>query len=110
MANYKIIGGDGKEYGPIDSAQMRQWISEGRLSAQSLAQAEGGAGWQPLSNFPEFSLQQSAAYVALEKPPVSIKVFGIINIIFGSFGLLCLPLSLVMMKFAANQPNYHPPK
>ena len=32
---YKIIGGDGKEYGPIDEASLRQWIQEGRLNAQS---------------------------------------------------------------------------
>jgi len=33
MANYIIIGGDGKEYGPVTDADVRQWIAEGRLSA-----------------------------------------------------------------------------
>ena len=34
MANYTIIGGDTKEYGPISADDVRQWISEGRLNAQ----------------------------------------------------------------------------
>ncbi len=53
--NYKIIGADGKEYGPIEAALLRQWISEGRLNGQSMAQAEGSTDWKPLSSFPEFA-------------------------------------------------------
>ncbi len=29
MGTYIIIGGDGKEYGPISSADIRQWVVEG---------------------------------------------------------------------------------
>ena len=60
MANYKIIGADQKEYGPISEERVRQWISEGRSNAQSQAQAEGTTGWQPLSAFPEFAGALSA--------------------------------------------------
>jgi hypothetical protein len=52
---YFIIGGDGKQYGPISGEDLRKWISEGRLNAQSQAAPEGGAAWQPLSAFPEFA-------------------------------------------------------
>jgi uncharacterized membrane protein len=55
MANYVIIGGDGKEYGPITSADIRQWLAEGRLSAQSLAKSESDAEFRPLEKFPEFA-------------------------------------------------------
>ncbi len=55
MANYKIIGGDHKEYGPVTAEELRIWIQEGRLSAQSLAQAENTAEWKPLVMFPEFA-------------------------------------------------------
>lgn len=54
MPNYKIIGGDGKHYGPVSEAELRQWIAEGRLNAQSLVQAEGSVEWKPLGAFPEF--------------------------------------------------------
>jgi uncharacterized membrane protein len=55
MANYVIIGGDGKEYGPVTDADVRQWIVEGRLNAQSRAKAESDAEFRPLSAFPEFA-------------------------------------------------------
>ena len=52
---YTIIGGDGRQYGPVSEADLRKWISEGRLNAQSLAKAEGQAEFRPLSAFPEFA-------------------------------------------------------
>ena len=51
MASYIIIGGDQKEYGPITADDVRQWIAEGRLGAQSRMKAEGDAEWRPLSAF-----------------------------------------------------------
>ena len=55
MPTYKIIGADQKEYGPISDAQVRQWVTEGRLNAQTQARAEGETEWKPLSAFPEFA-------------------------------------------------------
>jgi len=55
MANYTIIGGDGKEYGYVSGEDLRKWIAEGRLNAQSLAKAESDAEFRPLSAFPEFA-------------------------------------------------------
>ena len=52
---FTIIGGDGKEYGPISGEDLRKWIAEGRLNAQSQAKAEGDAAFRPLSAFPEFA-------------------------------------------------------
>src|SRR5258708_5265063 len=54
---YKIIGGDGKEYGPVDSAQVQRWIRDNRVNGQTMAQAAGSGDWQPLSSFPEFAAQ-----------------------------------------------------
>ena len=55
MANYTIIGGDNKEYGPVTEAELRQWIAEGRLNAQSRAKSESDAEFRPLAQFPEFA-------------------------------------------------------
>jgi len=52
---YVIIGGDGKEYGPVPGADLRQWVSEDRLNARSLVKAESDAEFRPLSTFPEFA-------------------------------------------------------
>ncbi len=52
---YKIVGADGKEYGPIDATQLRQWIAENRARGETLIQREGESDWKPLSSFPEFA-------------------------------------------------------
>jgi hypothetical protein len=61
---YKIIGADGKEYGPVSVEQLRQWIAEGRAKRDSRAQAEGTTDWKLLSEFPEL-----ADALAAQAPP-----------------------------------------
>jgi hypothetical protein len=56
---YRIIGADQKEYGPITAEQIRQWISEGRVNAQTEACLEGTQDWKPLGMFPEFGFTTS---------------------------------------------------
>jgi len=52
---YKIIGGDQKEYGPASADEIDRWISEGRLSGESLLQLEGSGEWKPLAQYAEFA-------------------------------------------------------
>jgi len=35
MANYNVIGGDQKQYGPVSAGDLHRWIAEGRLDAQT---------------------------------------------------------------------------
>jgi hypothetical protein len=53
---YKIIGADGREYGPISGEVLRQWIAEGRANAQTKVLAEGSVEWKRLEELPEFSV------------------------------------------------------
>ena len=55
MANYIIIGGDNKEYGPVTEVELKQWIAEGRLNRDSRAKAESDAEFRPLWQFPELA-------------------------------------------------------
>ena len=76
---FTIIGGDGKEYGPVSGEEMRKWIAEGRLNAQSQAKAEGDATFRPLSAFPEFANAfgaGTAGTVASIAPPPMQSVGG----------------------------------
>ena len=50
---YKIIGADGNQYGPVSLGQMRQWIAEGRINAQTRVQAAGAAEWKAAGEFLE---------------------------------------------------------
>jgi len=52
---YKIIGADGRQYGPVSAEQILQWLSQNRVQAQTLAQAEGSPDWKELSTFPELA-------------------------------------------------------
>ncbi len=55
MPNYKLIGADSVEYGPVSAEQIRQWIAEGRVNAETKLQAEGTPEWRPLAEVPEFA-------------------------------------------------------
>jgi len=52
---YRIIGADGREYGPVTADQLREWIAEGRANAQTRAMVEGTAQWKPLIEYLEFA-------------------------------------------------------
>jgi hypothetical protein len=65
---YKIIGADGKEYGPIPADGLRQWIAEGRANALTKVLPEGAADWKTLGELPEFALVLGAAAVPTLAP------------------------------------------
>jgi hypothetical protein len=67
---FTIIGGDQKEYGPVSAEDLRKWIAEGRLNAQTLAKAESDAEFRPLAAFPEFAGNFASAVPESEVPPV----------------------------------------
>jgi hypothetical protein len=52
---YRIIGADGREYGPISAEQLRQWIGENRANATTRVLVEGATEWKALGTLPEFS-------------------------------------------------------
>jgi hypothetical protein len=52
---YKVIGQDGKEYGPITSEQLKEWIGQGRLNAQSKVRHEAAAEWRAAAEVPELA-------------------------------------------------------
>lgn len=88
---YKIIGADGRQYGPISADQLQQWIAQGRANAQTMAQVEGSTEWKPLASFPEFATQVSAAAVPpLMQPPDLRKsrlVAGLLGVLLGGLGV-----------------------
>jgi uncharacterized RDD family membrane protein YckC len=53
-AMFTIVGGDGKEYGPVTTEQVRNWISTGRANLDTKAKAAGSDEWRRLGDFAEF--------------------------------------------------------
>jgi hypothetical protein len=72
MADYIIIGGDQKEYGPISADDVRLWLAEGRLNGQSLAKVPGDAAFQPLEKFPEFAGAFASKPGSPDTPPPAL--------------------------------------
>jgi hypothetical protein len=67
---YRIIGADGREYGPVSRETWLQWIGEHRTIAQTSVQPSGATGWQSLGGLPEFA-SAFASEVTPPKPPVA---------------------------------------
>ena len=53
MSQYKLIGQDSKEYGPVTVEDVAQWIADGRANGQTEVQPEGEEDWRPLREVPE---------------------------------------------------------
>lgn len=114
---YTVIGGDGKEYGPITGEDLRRWVAEGRLNPQSLAKAESDAAFRTLATFPEFShlFGIAAAPGSGVAPPLAagdggrgaaqdkIRVPAIGLMISSIISVLLSLLALVQIKSTAEQ-------
>ena len=56
---FTIVGGDGKEYGPITAAHVREWIQDGRVNLQTRAKLDRENVWKTLGDFAEFARQSA---------------------------------------------------
>ena len=65
---YKIIGADGKEYGPVTAEQLKQWIADGRVNGQTKVLTEGAAEWRMLAEIPELAAALPLAPAAAAAP------------------------------------------
>ena len=97
---YRIIGKDGQQYGPVTADQLRGWITENRVNAQTITQAEGHLQWKPLGSFAEFAPDLKFPSTSPTVPPtiaaptssVNLRASnklpaGICGILLGSFGV-----------------------
>jgi DNA-directed RNA polymerase subunit RPC12/RpoP len=72
-ARWYVRPPNGGRYGPADGVTIRQWISEGRVTASTLLWRDGWAQWRELVEVvPEaFAGQPASAEVAKTQPPVT---------------------------------------
>lgn len=113
---FKMIGGDGQEYGPVTAEQLREWILDHRANGQTLVQRAGQSQWQPLATCPEFAealaeaARQHDAPAAAASPPGEAVApaavttsaakspgrFGVLECVSRGWGLLHRHLLLVL--------------
>ncbi len=63
---FTIIGGDGKEYGPVSAEQVRAWLASGRANLSTKAKYAGTEEWHTLGEYTEFT-----SSAATTPPPVA---------------------------------------
>lgn len=110
---YRIIGADGKEYGPVTAEQLRQWITEGRANADTRVLPEGMSDWKRAADIPEFSLlfmaagsrhiPVSASFPSAPRTNGLATTSLVMGIIAMTFGLCCcygLPFNVLGIIFA----------
>jgi hypothetical protein len=120
---YRILGADGKEYGPTSADIVRRWIAEGRATGQTLSCVEGATGWRPLSAVPEFAdlfaappltrvpaLVPMAAAPALRTSGMAVAglICGLLGLTCCCCGPLCSLLGLVFSLIAISEINRNP--
>jgi hypothetical protein len=117
---YKIVGADGRQYGPVSEDQIRRWLAEGRANAQTQVLAEGAMEWKALGVIPEFATA-FAPKVPPALTPVSgshlrtTNAFAMTGMILGILAMLCCclkiifgPLGLIFSLIGLSQINARP--
>src|SRR5690349_4952776 len=60
--DYKIIGGDGREYGPVSLDELKSWVREGRIGRDSLIARSDVGVWLSADKFSELQPELSDLY------------------------------------------------
>jgi hypothetical protein len=76
---YRIIGGDGNEYGPVSAELLKRWHSEGRVNAFTRVRREGEAEWKTFGEMLELNWAAPAGPAASGKAIASL-VCGILSL------------------------------
>ena len=98
---YKIVGADGKEYGPVGVEQMRQWIAEGRINERTRVQEAGAEVWKTAADFPELGYAPGGGVSGADSAPPPVPTsqvagpqsgLAITSFVLGLLSLVCLSL------------------
>ena len=55
LPEYKVMGEDGKEYGPVTAEQIRAWFADKRVERKTPLKPDGERDWVFLESLPEFT-------------------------------------------------------
>src|SRR5258706_14971384 len=65
---YKIIGGDGVEYGPVALDELKRWIVDGRVARLTHVWRSDLSRWMPASNYAGLQPELGGASAAISEP------------------------------------------
>lgn len=107
---YRIIGADGKTYGPVGPEEIRLWIAQGRADQRTHVHVAGASSWTSLGRLPEFAAgfpsapPASVASRSGSPAPGSTNGFATAGLIFGILSWMCCccccPFNLLGLIFS----------
>ena len=119
-ATYRIIGADGRQYGPVAAGQIRQWMAEGRVESRTPVFTDNAKDWTFIGLLPEFADCFPGTVPPAMAPPVAARktnslataglVCGILSWICCCgfpFNLLGLVFSLVALSQINRRPEIY---
>jgi hypothetical protein len=107
--NYRIVGTDGKVYGPVGQEQIRRWLAESRVESRTPVYVEGATAWTSLGLLPEFVTPLAGAPPAIgavTATPASSRgtngyaTAGLICGLLAWTCCCCLPFNLLGIVFS----------
>jgi hypothetical protein len=115
---YKIIGEDGKEYGPVSGELLRRWIAEGRVESRTPVFVDGAEDWNFVGLLPEFAncFKPTTTPAAISMPgqPPKTNSYATAGLVCSILAWICccgFPFNLLGLVFslvALSQINRHP--
>jgi len=104
---YRIIGADGKTYGPVGLETIRQWLAEGRVDNRTPVYLEGAPNWTYPGLLPELAatFTQPAPAIGAIRPAASprptngLATAGLICALLSWLCCCCVPLNLLALVF-----------
>lgn len=107
---YKIIGNDGKTYGPATAEQIHQWIAQGRVDSRTSVLPDGAAAWTFIGLLPEFAREFSGPPPVIVPPKAVVPApvagtngFATAGFICGLISCLCCcgcPFNILGLVFS----------
>ena len=91
--DYRIIGNDGKTYGPISAEKIREWIAQGRADSRTAVIADGAGEWTFLGLLPEFACELAGTPPVMAPPKIGALSVKNTNS-FATAGFVCGLISL----------------
>lgn len=106
---YKIVGNDGKTYGPAPAEQLRDWIKQGRVDSRTPVLPDGAAEWTVAGLLPEFAREFSGPPPVIPAPRMAAlparntNGFATAGFVCGLLSILCCcgcPFNILGLVFS----------
>jgi Domain of unknown function (DUF4190)/GYF domain 2 len=102
---YKVIGSDGKTYGPVSAAVLREWLVAGRLDHRTPVLPDGATEWTYLGLLPEFARENNGTPPVISPPKSGRRTnaFATAGFVCGLISLTCCcgcPFNLLGLVFS----------